>query len=154
MVNQIQSIVTGESNDAKSSTHPIIFNEIINSDHLPPQEKTTERMWQEGQTVIGAGTETTAWTLSVITYHMLANRDILKRLQDELKLLSEDHRKDFSLRYLEQLPYLSAVISEGLRLSFGVTTRLQRVNPDEVMEFKEYDIPPGVSVILCAYSTY
>lgn len=42
----------------------------------------------------------------------------------------------------------SAVIQEGLRLSYGVSTRLQRISPDKVMTFndgkREWQIPPGV----------
>ena len=37
------------------------------------------------------------------------------------------------------------MISEGLRVSIGVTTRLPRVAPDEVLRYKEWEIPIGVS---------
>lgn len=43
----------------------------------------------------------------------------------------------------------TAVIQEGLRLAFGVSTRLQRVCPDETLTFDDgktqWSIPPGVS---------
>ena len=65
MATQIKSIMTGENDNYKLSTHPTIFHDILESD-LPPQEKALDRLWQEGQTIIGAGTETTAWTLSVV----------------------------------------------------------------------------------------
>lgn len=39
----------------------------------------------------------------------------------------------------------SAVISEGLRISIGVTTRLPRIATDEVLKYKEWVIPFGVS---------
>jgi cytochrome P450 len=38
------------------------------------------------------------------------------------------------------------VISEGLRLSHGVTTHLQRVSPDAVSHFQNWEIPPGTPV--------
>jgi hypothetical protein len=34
---------------------------------------------------------------------------------------------------------------EGLRVSFGVATRLQRSSPDQPMIYKNWVIPPGVS---------
>lgn len=39
----------------------------------------------------------------------------------------------------------SAIIQEGLRLSFGVTNRMPRVATDEVLTYNGYEIPPGVS---------
>lgn len=33
---------------------------------------------------------------------------------------------------------------EGLRVSFGVATRLQRSSPDQPMMYKDWVIPPGV----------
>lgn len=121
-----------------------IFHEILASD-LPPEEKMVHRLMQEGQVIIGAGTETTAWTLSVITYYVLANPEINKRLKAELRGLVEQYGAIPSLTRLEQLPYLSGVISEGLRLSFGVSTHLQRVCPDQEIRYEDWIIPAGVS---------
>lgn len=59
---------------------------------------------------------------------------------------------------LERLPYLSAVIQEGLRLHPGATLRFQRVCPDEPLFYrdpwtkKEYVIPAGTSVSMDALS--
>ncbi|KAM0124736.1 hypothetical protein ACHAP3_010138 [Botrytis cinerea] len=134
---QIGAIINGKNNNHERSSQPTIFHEILFSD-LPPNEKSVARLWQEGQTVIGAGTETTAWTLSVIAYHVLANPDILS------KLLAEMEGKN-GLKELEQLPYMTAVIQEGLRLSFGVVAHLQRISPDQVLKFHDWEIPPGGS---------
>jgi len=139
---QIGAIIDGKNNDHERSSHPTIFHEILSS-NLPPNEKTVDRLWQDGQTVIGAGTETTAWTLSVISYHVLANPDILS------KLLAEMEGKN-GLKELEQLPYLTAVVQEGLRLSFGVAGHLQRVSPDQVLKFNDWEIPPGTPVSMSA----
>lgn len=60
-----------------------------------------------------------------------------------------------SLTELEQLPYLSACIAEGNRLSFGVTARVCRIAPDEALQYKNYTIPPGTPVSmtsLCAHT--
>jgi len=50
------------------------------------------------------------------------------------------------LVHLENLPYLTAVISEGLRISYGVSHRLQRSAPDRAIQFQDYTIPPGTPV--------
>jgi hypothetical protein len=39
----------------------------------------------------------------------------------------------------------TAVIREGIRLASVVTTRLPRSAPDEILRYKEWDIPAGVS---------
>lgn len=41
------------------------------------------------------------------------------------------------LQTLEKLPYLSAIILEGYRLSYGVTHRLQRISPDEDLIYED-----------------
>ncbi|KAL9065034.1 MAG: hypothetical protein Q9161_008488 [Pseudevernia consocians] len=46
----------------RSKAHRTIFEELVDSNELPEREKSVERLWQEGQIIIGAGTETTAWS--------------------------------------------------------------------------------------------
>jgi hypothetical protein len=75
MATQIKSIMTGKNDNYKSANHPTIFHDILRSD-LPAQEKVLDRLWQEGQTIIGAGTETTAWTLSVVCDLLLTTDSI------------------------------------------------------------------------------
>lgn len=122
---------------------PTIFHDIMVS-KLPEREKKLDRLCQEGRTFIVAGTETTAWCLSVICFHLLQDQAKLQRLTDELKEANATTSTE-----LEQLPYLSAVIQEGLRLSYGVSHRLPRIAPDETMIFvagdKTWRIPPGAS---------
>ncbi|TVY45852.1 Cytochrome P450 monooxygenase [Lachnellula subtilissima] len=141
----IKDIITGANDTYESVSHPTIFHEILNS-NLPPKEKKLGRLWQEGQRIIGASTETTAWALSVTTFHLLSNLSIRHKLLQELKPLfnSTDGKPTFN--QLEQLPYLGGVISEGLILSYGVTTHLQRVSPDTPIPFQTREIPPGTPV--------
>lgn len=62
-----------------------------------------------------------------------------------------------SLKALENLPYLSAIILEANRLSFGLTGRNTRVAPDnEILRYKQYALPPGTAVsmtTLCVHTT-
>ena len=51
-----------------------------------------------------------------------------------------------TLADLERLPYLSAVLAEGNRLSFGLTKRNGRTAPDELLRYGSYSIPPGTLV--------
>jgi cytochrome P450 len=127
----------------QSPDHATIFHEILAGD-LPAEEKTFNRLRKEGMSLLGAGTETVAWTLSVTTYHILANPEIHLKLIQELRPIFEKARGQPSWTQLEQLPYLNSVISEGLRLSFGVSAPLPRIAPDEILVFREWTIPAGV----------
>jgi cytochrome P450 len=123
---------------------PTIFHDILTSS-LPAREKTLDRLWQEGQTFVAAGTETTAWALTVITFYLLQDPAALSRLQKELVAAKANSSTE-----LEKLPYLSAVIQEGLRLSYGVCSRLPRIAPDATLVFvdgesgKAWQIPRNV----------
>ncbi|KAL2061155.1 hypothetical protein VTL71DRAFT_7428 [Oculimacula yallundae] len=130
--------------------HQTIFHEILAS-NLPPREKTVDRLMQEGHILIGAGAETTAWTLSVIVFHVLSDPDINSRLKVEMNELVDRSGRKPSLTQLEQLPYLSAIISEGLRLSFGITAHLQRVSPDQALIYGDWTIPAGTPVSMTSY---
>lgn len=80
--------------------------------------------------MLSAGTDSSANTLSAITYHLLADPSKLQRLRAELKVAVPAGRLP-TFAQVETLPYLSAVIQEGLRLHPAVSSRQQRVAPDE-----------------------
>jgi cytochrome P450 len=115
--------------------------------------KSSTRLWQDGQVTVIAGTLTTAWALSTTLYHLLAQPDTLRKLKAELESAIPEPSSLPSLSTLENLPYLSAVLAEGLRLSNGVSSRLQRISPNLPLTFtdatshakspKVYTIPPG-----------
>ena len=131
--------------------HPTIFHEILDS-KLPESEKTVRRLRDEAWIVVGAGTLTTAWTLSVATYYLLENPHILRRLKDELRAAIPDPNQNPRLSVLENLPYLTAILKEALRLSYGVASRLPRISPIDDIKFKdtatgkEWTIPAGTVV--------
>ena len=119
-----------------------MFEELRDSETLPPAEKTEKRLVDEGSTLLGAGSETTAKTLSIIHFHLMSNPTILRTLRQELGSLPADP----SFAQLSQLPYLTAVINEGLRLHHGLASRSQRIAPTEDLTYKAYRIPAGTPV--------
>ena len=131
--------------DTKQSANTTIFEELLNSD-LPPEEKTLQRLQDEGQTVVAAGQVTTAYYLKTTAFHLIANPDILAKLKAELEEAMPNPDKIPPQSELEQLPYLRAVVLEGFRKSYGVTHRLQRISPDTPLQFREWVIPPGTPV--------
>jgi cytochrome P450 len=149
---QITAIKKGleQSKHAEAETsHATIFHELLENKDMPASEKSIDRLVQEGQVIVSAGTETTAWCLSVTTFHLLSNPQVLQKLRAELEGAMPKPSETPTLASLEQLPYLTACIQEGLRLSYGVSSRLQRISPDRPMVFndgkRDWEIPAGVS---------
>ncbi|OTA55106.1 cytochrome P450, partial [Hypoxylon sp. EC38] len=89
----------------------------------------------------GAGFETTAGALRAALFHIFDNENILKRLRTGLATI--DTR---DLKALEQLPYLKAVLMEGMRISPAVATRMARIAPDRDILYNEWRIPAGIPV--------
>ncbi|GAD93895.1 benzoate 4-monooxygenase cytochrome P450, putative [Paecilomyces variotii No. 5] len=118
---------------------------------LPPEERSIDRLQDEGQILLAAGSETTAKTLTTIAFYLLSNKALLSKLREELKKVMPTPLSTASWTELEHLPYLGAVINEGLRLSYGVTTRLPRVAPTEALRYKDWVIPPGTPVSESSY---
>jgi len=150
---QVREIMDGENDNYKTATHPTIFHELLNCD-LSPEEKTLARLVDEGQTVVGAGMITTAHYLTVTAFHILANPSVLQTLKAELTTAMPDPVTVLTISQLEQLPYLSAVVLEGFRVSYGVSSRLQRVSPDEPLKFREWVIPAGTPVGMTSIFTH
>ncbi|KAI1170436.1 trichodiene oxygenase [Nemania sp. FL0916] len=117
-----------------------IVYEIMNSS-LPASEKTTSRVFDEVAVITGAGYETTAGALRTALYHVYDKKPILERLRAELAII--DTR---DLKALEQLPYLKAVLMEGLRISPALGTRLSRIAPDRDLMYGPWRIPAGTPV--------
>ncbi|KAF5859907.1 hypothetical protein ETB97_002221 [Aspergillus alliaceus] len=117
---------------------------------LPPEERTIERVRDEALLVLGAGTETTGRVLTVGSFHLYRDRSRLQKLREELKQVMLEPTSKIPLARLEQLPYLTAVINESLRMAHSVTIRLPRV-PTTPLAYKDYTIPPGTPVSQSIY---
>ena len=90
----------------KPTGQTTIFIDILTNDKIRPQEKETAFLMDEAQNVVGAGTVTTAHILSVITFHLLDNPEVLSKLQSELRAVMPDSESQPKWHQLERLPYL------------------------------------------------
>lgn len=106
---------------------------------------------------LGSSKRQLGYTLSAITCELLTNPEILKKLKAELALAIPDPNKTPTCAQIENLPYLSAVIYEALRLYPAFVTRMQRVSPDEPLYYGSrvgsnapWTIPAGTCVSMQA----
>ena len=132
----------GQSKEIHGST---ILHEVYKSD-LQRSEQSVIRIFQEAQTLVGAGTETIGKTLSVTTFHLLADKRKVQTLKRELRTFGCNGNQSMKFQDLQKLPYLSAVISEGLRISSSISGRLPRINPTAATKYRSYTIPAGTAI--------
>jgi cytochrome P450 len=122
---QVDSIIL--ANQEGKRTEGTIFQALLDSD-LPPQEKSADRLRDEGQTLVGAGSETTAKALSFITFYLLQDKNKLQRLRKELHSVMPTPNSQASLATLEQLPYLVGLAHlrslSNARLTLGCRPQL------------------------------
>lgn len=113
-----------------------IFNGMLSSRHLSPQEKEKNRIAQDGFVVVVAGGETTGRVLTMATYHILANKEkVLPRLKEELESVMADPYTRVDVSVLEKLPWLvcvpiSSIITCAVCANFSEDRDSQRVTSD------------------------
>ncbi|KAF2000019.1 pisatin demethylase [Amniculicola lignicola CBS 123094] len=117
-------------------------------------------LFQEVFEQILAGSDTTAASLRIIMLYIMTHQRVYKKLQAEIdgavkSGVAGDIIPDVEAR---RLPYLSAVIREGLRVHPPVVNLFSRVVPkggDVVtVEGKEHFIPGGVMIGYSAWSMH
>ncbi|PQE19030.1 cytochrome p450 protein [Rutstroemia sp. NJR-2017a WRK4] len=128
-----------------------VIIQALSDDRIPPNERTLPRLLDEGTVIIFAGTETSSRALAVGMFYMYDNKSLVMKLREELKPLSKIPDEELTLVELEALPYLTGVVNESLRLSFGPVSRLPRIATEAALEYKDVIIPPGYPV---SQSTY
>jgi cytochrome P450 len=120
--------------------------------------KNEERMsLQEIETtfniLIIAGSETTASALAGTTGYLLNNPMCLATLIQEIRSNFVEEN-DINLASLGKLPYLSAVIEEGLRMAPPVPSGLPRVTPAEGGVVCGEWLPGGTDISFSQWSAY
>ena len=130
-----------------------VFRGLSDSPKLPPDEKSVKRLAQDAQMLLMAGTLTMASVLEHMIYWISNDADVLQKLKNELKTVmpSIDDVGNVPLATLENLPYLTAVIKESVRLIYGNSCPHFRVSPEPLIledktRGKSWTIPPGTSV--------
>lgn len=158
---QIAAILADQTNDNKGERS--VFYELRDTPILPPEEKTASRLQDEATLLVMAGTESTAKSLAIAAFYLLSQPDVLENLRDQIAKAKKQAGGRLSLSIMPTLPYLSAVIWEANRPSFGVTGRSVRYSPTETLIYtasygpnkgQSYVLPPRTwmsTVTLCTH---
>lgn len=152
-----------DPSDFKDAKYRMIFHDLLENTVLPPEDKTVDRLWQEGQLLLSARTLTTATTILPALVYLLLNPERMQVLLVELEAAIPNITQPKSQAELERLPYFvraripyhydnlvanylqSAVVTETFRLVCAVSARLARSAPTEALQLGGWTIPPNVS---------
>ncbi|KAH8732199.1 putative P450 monooxygenase [Phaeosphaeriaceae sp. PMI808] len=150
---RLQEVMSSSFKPNSDDVNPTIFHDILGSS-LPASELTPERLQGEGETIVAAGSLTTAHYLASTIYHIIQDPSIFRRLDEELSQVMPNASIIPPIHNLSQLPYFNAVINEGFRLSHGVIARLTRIAPYEDLCVAGYTIPAGTPIGMSSWLTH
>jgi cytochrome P450 len=112
--------------------------------HVDSRNSISDKEWELNMAVIVfAGSETTASVLYAIMRELVQSRGALSRLTHEIREAFEVE-KDITIGSTGNLPYLNAVINEGLRMDPAVVIGNPRVVPEGGDTICGEHVPAGV----------
>ncbi|KAK4173318.1 putative cytochrome P450 E-class, group I [Triangularia setosa] len=137
--------VFDRQNDMIQQVKPILTRtEGEKANSMPfSTRKNVEKIVRRATIISGAGSETTAQTLTGMLFYLKHVLDSLAKLREELDATIPNESAVLSWSRLQKLPYLTAVIKESLRLSYGITTRLPRLAHEDISYKNAYFILTG-----------
>ncbi|EMR81864.1 hypothetical protein ACHAPC_001604 [Botrytis cinerea] len=126
---------------------------ILSASEKDPGKITRGDLAVTCQSNVGAGSDTTAITLSSVLYHLLKHPHTYQKLRDEIEIAAKEGRVSDPITFKEAqgLPYLQAVIKEGLRVHPAVGLGLQRIVPAGGTTIANQFIPGGSTVGINAH---
>ncbi|KAK1063811.1 hypothetical protein LTR74_009141 [Friedmanniomyces endolithicus] len=129
-----------------------LLMKFTQAQHDHPEFMTDRQVLSSCTSMIFAGSETTAISLSSIFYHLVKHPRVYQKLVEELDMAAlngtiteRDHGK-VSWAESQKLPYLDAVIQESFRMHPAAGLILERVVPPQGIEILGEHIPGGTIV--------
>ncbi len=119
-----------------------IFAAILDEAEKENTTLTDDDVRNEAGNLIIGGSDSTAVTLTYLTWAILSRPELQRDLEEEVAGLQDD----FDDAETEKLPLLNAAIMEGLRLYTGVPGSLPRAVPNGGATLGGYHIPGGMEV--------
>jgi len=113
-------------------------------------ELSSDQLRDELMTVLLAGHDTTALTLTYTWFLLSEHPDVEQRVQDEVDAVLTGDRP--SMAHVREFEYVERVIDEAMRLYPPVYTLFR--TPTETVELSGYRIPEGASVMLPQWAVH
>ncbi|KAH9979110.1 cytochrome P450 [Lactifluus volemus] len=145
--NQVKSILRNPElmDDAP---HRIIYRELLNPEaNKGRRVPTALQLKHEAELLFAAGSHTIGTTLMTGVYYLLRSPEAMQRLVDELRAAWPSLDQAPNYEELKQLPFLTAVIKETLRLSVSIPGGLPRVVPPSGAVISGVRFQEGLTVV-------
>ncbi|KAI0099744.1 cytochrome P450 [Nemania sp. FL0031] len=108
-----------------------------------------EQLVAHSSTLVMAGGETTSTTMAAITFYLLKSPASHKKLAEEVRARYRTF-EEINIISTSQLPYLQAVIKEGMRIYVPGPQGLPRISPG--MTVDGYFVPPGTEFYVSSWT--
>ncbi|KAH9937980.1 cytochrome P450 monooxygenase pc-bph [Amylocystis lapponica] len=115
---------------------------------------TSLELSTEAFTLLIAGSDTISMSASAIVYYVSRDRRVQDKLQAELDAAVGAEADVAVYDRIKHLPYLEAVVNEGLRLHSAVSGGLPRVIPKGVLTILGHTFKEGTVLSVPAYSVH
>lgn len=119
--------------------HPDFFSDLLKDESKRP---SFEFLRTNASSLLIAGAENPAITISAMIYYLFTRPEMLQALQKEIRGAFQND-KDIDTYDLESLPLMSAILKETQRLFSPLPISLPRVSPGSEVDGRY--IPEGVS---------
>ncbi|KAI0119692.1 cytochrome P450 [Daldinia grandis] len=138
------SKIKARSGEPKNEAGKIdLLQRFLEASKVHPQLDAAGIVGMLMSTISGAG-DTTATTVTAILYNLIKNPTSLEKLEDEL--VRADLPQIPGASQVNKLPYLDAVIKEGMRLFTIITWPMERLVPAGGVTIAGMSFPEGTSV--------
>ncbi|KAK5173774.1 uncharacterized protein LTR77_002455 [Saxophila tyrrhenica] len=138
--------------DEESGKGVDLLMKFTQAQHDHPEFMTDSQVLASCTSMIFAGSETTAISLSAVFHNLLEYPRVYKKLMDELDQATQDGtiadktNNKVSWSEAQKLPYLDAVIQESLRVHPAAGLILERVVPPQGIQICDVFVPGGTIV--------
>lgn len=147
-----RAAAASEKGDVEKTFQPLtsktddFLNKMIIANEQDPDKVTPYMVFMMALANIIAGADTTATSLSGIIYHLLRNPTTLMKLRQEIEEVTSARNlinSRINFQEAQAMPYLQAVIKEGLRMHPAVGLPLWREVPAGGVQICGQTFPQG-----------
>lgn len=121
---------------------------------LASESMTQEEMEVNSMMIVAAGSESITTVLTGVINHLLRNPDKLNTLVETLRTAFPSSEQEITGSALKSLPYLNAVLNEGMRLCPTIPDSMRRQVPFGGANVAGHFVPGGMVVSVPPFATY
>ncbi|KAL6307165.1 cytochrome P450 [Sparassis latifolia] len=131
-----------------------MFGKLLNGLDENGNPMTERELTVEAVGLLVAGSDTTSSSLSTMIFYVARNQNVQKRLQAELDAVAGTDPSILPFVDVKSLPYLEAVINEGLRVLSTIGFGLGRVVPEGGITVLGHTFSAGTEISVPSYSMH